>query len=232
MKLKSNWRVFFVVLSSFVAGVICTFLFIEYQNSIENAKSEINTLNEVIRGLRNLEEEINVNLEDEIDAKSACQYVLKNFENNEGVTDSLKLSLTLAWVYTHLQPDYGPIDYLTHNPIARITNDNLRYKILDFYRIGLPATVSESKIRQEYIEKVKMLMPKWFESLNTNTYNYEAIVPLDYERLRIDNELLFHLKTQQIETTRYSYELSNMLKYIKEIKKEAEDELNKLNSTK
>lgn len=232
MKLKRNWALFLIVLSSFVSGVIIMFLFTEYQNNRDNSKSEINSLSEVIRGLRNLQEEINVNLEDEIDAKSACEYVLKNFENNDGVTDSLKLSLTLAWVYTHLQPDYGPIEYLTHNPLARISNENLRNKILDFYRLGLPATVSESKIRQEYIEKVKMLMPKWFESFNTNTYNYEAIVPIDYERLRVDNELLFHLKTQQIETTRYSYELSNMLKHIRKIKEETEAELNKLNNIK
>lgn len=136
MKLKRNWALFLIVLSSFVSGVIIMFLFTEYQNNRDNSKSEINSLNEVIRGLRNLQEEINVNLEDEIDAKSACEYVLKNFENNDGVTDSLKLSLTLAWVYTHLQPDYGPIEYLTHNPLARISNENLRNKILDFYRLG------------------------------------------------------------------------------------------------
>jgi hypothetical protein len=232
MKLKRNWALFLIVLSSFVSGVIIMFLFTEYQNNRDNSKSEINSLSEVIRGLRNLQEEINVNLEDEIDAKSACEYVLKNFENNDGVTDSLKLSLTLAWVYTHLQPDYGPIEYLTHNPLARISNENLRNKILDLYRLGRPATVSASKSLQEYIEMVKMSMPKWFESFNTNTYTYEAIVPIDYERLRVDNELLFHLKTQQIETTRYSYELSNMLKHIRKIKEETEAELNKLNNIK
>ncbi|WP_149304475.1 hypothetical protein [Pareuzebyella sediminis] len=228
MKLKSNWTIFLVVTSSFVAGVIFTLLFTEYQSERENKKSEIKTLNEVIRGLSNLKEEIIVNLEDEIDAKSACEYILKNFENTVGETDSLKLSLTLAWVYTHLQPDYGPIEYLTRAPEAIISNEGLRFEILDFYRLGLPATVSESKIRQEYIEKVKMLMPKWFKSFNTNTYNYEGIEIINYEKLRVDNELLFHLKTQLIETKRYSYELKNMLNHVNKLIERSERELKNL----
>ncbi|MFH4966568.1 hypothetical protein V8G61_00070 [Gaetbulibacter sp. M240] len=229
---KNNWSVFLIVLASFILGVVFNLIFNVERFDEDLDTAEINTLTEVMRGLKNLEDEINVNLEDEINAKAACKYVLKNFKNNEGVSDSLKLSLTLAWVYTHLQPDYGPIEYLTHNPFAKISNENLRFKILNFYRLSLPATVSESKIRQQYIEKVKMLMPKWFGSINTNTYNYEAIEPINYEKLRVDNELLFHLKTQQIETTRYSYELSNMLKHIRTIKEESEAELNKLDRTK
>jgi hypothetical protein len=226
--LKNSWYKYLIEILVVVIGILIAFNLDNWNSKRQIKTDEIQVLKEINKGLKRLQKEVEINLEDEIDIFNSCNLIKNNFENNKGVNDSLKTAFSLTWFYTHIQPDYGPYDYLNNYGSSVITNTSLRESILDLYGLDLRATVNESNIRGQYIEALKLQMGEWFKTLNSNSIVNVPTEPWDYNILRNDNHFNFQLNKQLNESIRWSNELSGLLKHIEEIKSLVSKEINKL----
>lgn len=226
--LKDSWYKYLLEITVVVIGILIAFNLNSWNSQKQTRTDEIQVLKEINKGLNRLLKEVEINLEDEVDILNSCELIKENFEKNKGVTDSLKSALTLAWFYTHIQPDYGPYDYLNNYGSSVISNVNLREDILDLYGLDLRATVNESNIRGHYIEALKLQMGEWFKTLNSNSVVNVPTEPWNYNTLKNDNHFNFQLNKQLNESIRWSNELSGLTKHIEKIKSLVSDEIYKL----
>ena len=230
--LKDSWYKYLLEIAVVVLGILIAFSLENWRDSIDKQKTEINALKEISSGLKRLSHEAFINLRDEKNALAACDYILHNFEHNLGLTDSLKFALNTAWRYTYLEPDYGPYEFVKNYGASIIENDSLRKEVLQLYGQDIKATVGESRIRGEYVERVRMLMPKWYESYSnipfTNIKQEMQSLPHHYDSLKSDKSFLFHIKTQKEYCKWYSFELNGLKNFADELEQKVTEEIKKL----
>ena len=171
--LRTKWAEYTVEIFVIVFGILIAFSLNTWNESRKLKQLETEALKEIRAGLMRLKGEIVFNIEDETDALTACTHILDNFTRNGGYTDSLGMSLTRAWVYTHIMVDMGSYEYVKNSGTTVITNPELRNDISMFYGVDIRATVSESEIRQSYIEGLKQMFSKWYETVMSNWYKWQ-----------------------------------------------------------
>ncbi|MGB5404725.1 MAG: hypothetical protein WBN13_12185 [Robiginitalea sp.] len=225
--LKKSWYSYLLEVIVVVLGILIALALDNWNEDRKLAETEVLALKEIDQGLQRLMWEVESNLEEEKTARSSGEFILRNFENRGGVTDSLQTALTKVWFYTYIQPDYGPYEYVNTYGASVIQNVTLREKILELYGLDVRATVGESNIRGRYIEDLRLQMGQWYTSWNANPYRLVPTQPRDYKKLREDPIFRYHLNSQLSESTRWIAELSGLRLVISELRNEVAEEIHR-----
>jgi len=211
-------------------GILLALQVNNWNESRKQKALEQNALHEIANGLMRLKEEVRFNLDDESKGFSAANTILTNFEKNQGYNRILGEALNLVWNYTYLNESDDSYEFLKTSGFDLISNNNLLKKIAKLYDVDLRATLGEARIRGDYIEQLKFLMPKWYKSIDFDFYTRNPVEILNYNALKKDKEFLFHVNTQRNYSKHYTKELKGLDGEIDKILNAIEDELTSFNN--
>ncbi len=190
---------------------------------------EQNALQEVANGLLRLKEEVQINIEDENKGYEAAIHILSNFKEKSGYDKSLGEALNLVWNYTYMNESDDSYEFVKNSGLDLISNRKLRNKVAALYDVDLRATLGEAKVRGNYIEKLKLLMPKWYNSIDLGFYTRAPVEVWDYESLTENREFLFHVITQSNYSKHYIKELKGLEGAIDKVFNAINSEIERLN---
>ncbi|QTN38694.1 hypothetical protein HZ996_05845 [Cryomorphaceae bacterium] len=117
------------------------------------------------------------------------RYILKNFENNEGVTPELKTAL--GWITNWASPylTYTTFESLKSKGLDLISDKALRKKIIAIYDSQF-AFLMEDYDRVEWTISENVCYPLTNKLLRTSIDDPYSAVPNDYDALRTNDEFI------------------------------------------
>ncbi|WP_297798591.1 DUF6090 family protein [uncultured Eudoraea sp.] len=133
---------------------------------------------------------------------SSSQTIIDHLENNLPYHDSLDFHFANTYGYTKIFPNKSAFETLKSIGVGVISNDTLRYQIIDIYDIWMIYLIEMGETNRQYMEHLEKNVfnsrfneaEQWEYDLETKSFD-GTMIPIDYEKLKKDTEYLYHIKT-------------------------------------
>lgn len=142
--------------------------------------------------------------------------IANHLEKDLPYHDSLAYHFMASNSTTHIIYNKGAISTLRSVGVNTITNEKIRNQIINLYDEEFDFLdylgVEQNNYRthgQNFIMNSRFDQNNLWDDLSTDEEWDGAMVPLDYEALKIDYEYLYHLKSYKNLTWYYLYEFTN-----------------------
>ncbi|WP_297691435.1 hypothetical protein [uncultured Eudoraea sp.] len=133
---------------------------------------------------------------------SSSQTIIEHLENDLPYHDSLEFHFANTYGYTKIFPNKSAFETLKSLGVGVISNDRLRYQIIDTYDIWMIYLIEMGETNRMYKEHLeKNVFNSRFNEAEQWEYDLETksldgtMIPIDYEELKKDTEYLYHIKT-------------------------------------
>ena len=220
-----------------IAGILIALQANNWNEKRQNKITEISILKSIKSGLEkdlvNIQEEDLPLLEEVI---TSSQIIIENLENDLPYNDSLAYHFIASFYTTHLVNSEGAISTLKSIGVNMITNEKIRYQIIDLYDVkfdfmdylGIIEQNSLSAHVKNYILNSRFEQANYFDDPLTEKEYDGAMIPLDYESLKNDSEYLYFLKSYKNLTIYYLDEFFEVENQISQVISDIEVELKTL----
>lgn len=219
--------------------IIGIFFALQTNNWNENRQNRINEISLLKAIKAELEEDLLVlQIQDLPLLKEvivSSDIVVTHLENNLPYHDSLAYHFMASNSTTHIIYNKGAISTLRSVGINRITNEKIRNQIVNLYDEEFDFLdylgVEQNNYRthgQNFIMNSRFDQNNFWDDPSTEKEWDGAMVPLDYEALKSDNEYRYHLKSYKNLTVYYLQEFLDTETTISQVISDIDEEIKKL----
>ncbi len=178
-----------------VLVMIGILLALQVNNWNENRKErilEIGMLNELVVGLTSDINILNFNIEKHNQATKSCEIVLNALSGSEKFADSLAYHFAAVNYYTRFESSKGAYESLKSKGFEIISNDSLRFEIINLYDQQYKIIQENSKIEIELILELRTnFNQNYFDKFVIFNERYPhyggEMIPNDFNQLKLNN---------------------------------------------
>jgi len=198
--LKENWIRHGFETLYVIVGILIAFSLNDWNEDRKARITEISLLNELITGLSVDSYTLNFNIDKHNQAIKSCEIILRSLNEVEEYHDSLAHHFAAVHYYTTFASARGAYESLKSMGFESISNESLRFTIIDLYDQWYTILQTNQKIltgdihdlkrnfHQDHFDKFLVLVP------NDPIYAGEMI-PVDFKQLKVNQQYKYHIRT-------------------------------------
>ena len=163
---------------------------------------EINILKSIREDLKSDLSDIQQGIDLHTEGNASSEIILNHLENDLPYHDSLNYHFLASNYFTYLGYSRGGIESLKSLGVNTITNEKLRNQIITLYDMNYVHMLylsDQSKDKNWYAIKKLFIsrfdQGEYFDDPDTESLWDGAMIPLDYEALKKDDEFIYYVKT-------------------------------------
>lgn len=203
--LKGNWIRYGFETIVITVGILGAFTLESLYDNKKTKETEYKLLNEMVSGLKNDINILDVNIAFHEGGVRACQIILESFEQDLSYNDSLSHYFAMTHNYTVFAPNKGAYESIRSLGIEIIQNDKLRLESISLYEQGY-ITLQENIVRfKEQVFDLQMnFNPPIFEGFNLFDLDKMDMIkgsyggrmfPTNFEDLKTNQLYMYHLNS-------------------------------------
>jgi hypothetical protein len=205
--LQQKWPEYLIEAIVIIASIIGAFALENYEGSVVRRNEEIEILKDCRTELMADLAEINLNLKDLRKSHRSLNIIITVLEQDGQYHDSLALHFNYGFLPIHFIHSSSAFETLRSRGLDIVSNPDIRAKLIFLYDSQYEFFI---QAEAEELDQVQYVMRHILSSRFQSSYNYPdfsfngAMIPLDFESLKNDQEYLYFIKTQSNRTRSFS----------------------------
>ena len=183
-----------------VIGILIALQVNNLNEDRKERKVEVRLLNELITGLSNDLSTLRYNIDKHSQAVKSSEIVLNALNDNQEFADSLAYHFAAVHYYTGFNSSRGAYESLKSTGFGIISNESLRYGLINYYDEWNNVLKGNSKNIREDIQHLKRNFNQdyfdKFHLFNPTPPHYQGeMIPNDFQQLKRNKAYKYHIRT-------------------------------------